>query len=215
MNLTNSQRTALLLKHLSRKPSYALRYVKHNLLNLAWAHRIPLDLELPWFSYGAIDHLTTWLNRSLSVFEYGCGGSTLFFARHCKSVLSVEDDAQWLDKVARAIRDRGINNVSLVHRPFDFHTPTNFERSTYLSTINGANYDVIVVDGQDCTLNERPICFRKAEKQVRSGGIIIVDDSWRPTYAALRHTNHAKRIYTYESPGPLRYGVTSTDIYLY
>jgi hypothetical protein len=215
MNLTNIQRSRLLLKHLIAKPSYAPRYVRHNLLNLALARRTPLDLELPWFSYGAIDHLTTWLDGSQSVFEYGCGGSTLFFAKNCKSVFSVEDDMQWLTAVSHAVSDHGISNVTLIHRPFDFHFPNDFDRSAYVSTIDGAAYDVIVVDGQDCSFNERPTCFRRAEKQVRGGGIIIVDDSWRPTYATLRNTSSAKRVHTYEGPGPLRYGVTSTDIYFY
>jgi hypothetical protein len=215
MDLTNSQRVALLFKHFVAKPSYAPRYVRHNLLNMAFARRTPLDLELPWFSYGAIDYLTTWLNRRQSVFEYGCGGSTLFFAKHCGSVLSVEDDTQWLDTVARVVRDRSITNVRLIHRPFDFRIPENFEHSAYVATIDGATYDVIIVDGQDRSFNERPICFRRAEKHVRRGGIIIVDDSWRPTYSALRHTSSAQRVHTYRSPGPLRYGVTSTDIYFY
>ena len=43
------------------------------------ARKRPLDLEIPWFSYAAIDFLEDYLQPEMSVFEYGTGGSTLFF----------------------------------------------------------------------------------------------------------------------------------------
>jgi hypothetical protein len=74
-------------------------------------------------------------------------------------------------------------------------------------------FNVIVVDGTEWTPNVRPICFRSAEEQVAPGGIIVVDDSWR--YRQLRQRNRAKRFQIFESVGPARFGVTSTDVYFY
>ena len=101
MNLTNSERLALVLRHLVAKPSYVPRYVTHNLLYLAVAHRQPIDIALPWFAYAAIDFLAHYIDPRMTVFEYGTGGSTLFFATRCKAVVSVEDDEQWLEKWPR------------------------------------------------------------------------------------------------------------------
>jgi SAM-dependent methyltransferase len=217
MDLTNAERLVLLSKHLVASPSYISRYFKHNLIDLACRHRMPIDLELPWFSYGAIDYLSRRLIQTsdLTVFEYGCGGSTLFFARRCRSVSCVEDDKLWLQVVVQRVKDLAINNVTVVYQPFDFHHPEGFEQSKYLSEIDGATYDIIVVDGQDWSFNERPVCFRRAEGRVRPGGMIILDDSWRSTYTALRANSHARQVEVFEGPGPMRYGVTSTDIYLY
>jgi len=72
---------------------------------------------------------------------------------------------------------------------------------------------VIVVDGTEWTANVRPICFRAAEEQIAAGGIIVVDDSWR--YRELRQANRAHGVNIFESVGPGRFGVTSTDVYFY
>src|SRR4051812_28959184 len=58
-------------------PQYIPRCVNHNLLN----GKTPLDLEIPWFSYSAVDFLESFLQPSMTVCEYGSGGSTLFFAK--------------------------------------------------------------------------------------------------------------------------------------
>jgi len=51
MDLTNSQRIAKLAGHLLQHPGNVPRYVTHNLVT----RREPVELELPWFSYAAID----------------------------------------------------------------------------------------------------------------------------------------------------------------
>ena len=66
-------------------PQYIPRCFVHNVLN----GKTPLDLELPWFSYAAIDFLKQYLRADMRVGEYGSGGSTLFFARRTKSVFSI------------------------------------------------------------------------------------------------------------------------------
>jgi predicted O-methyltransferase YrrM len=74
-------------------------------------------------------------------------------------------------------------------------------------------FDLIVVDGSEEWTHVRPICFAKAEDHVKEGGIIVVDDSWR--YPTLRQKHHAKDLKIFQSVGPCRPGVTSTDIFFY
>ena len=74
-------------------------------------------------------------------------------------------------------------------------------------------FDIIVVDGSEEWNLIRPICFEKAEKHVKKGGVIVVDDSWR--YPELRERNQAKDFQVFQSVGPCRPGVTSTDIFFY
>jgi len=198
-----------LVANLALNPSYLPRAFRHNVINGA----SPLDLELPWFSYAAIDFLAERLSPDMQVCEYGSGGSTLFFARRTKSVFSIEDNPKWFELVSRRLQKKGIANATLKLAPFDFKNPVGFETSEYLNAIPDEIFDVVVVDGSEEWTQVRPMCFKHVEKRIKPGGIIIVDDSWR--YPALRTDNNAKRYEVFQSLGPCRPGVTSTDIFFY
>ena len=209
MDLTNPRRVAKLANHLLQHPGNVPRYIAHNLIT----RKAPVELELPWFAYAAIDFLNTYLDREMRAFEFGSGGSTLFFAQYCKSVTGVEDNAHWREIVAARLARRGVRNVDLRHVPVAFITEEAFAASDYLQAVRQSVFDVIVVDGSEWTDNVRPICFRAAEGQIKPGGMIVVDDSWR--YRQLRQMNRAQRFEIFESVGPARFGVTSTDVYFY
>jgi len=190
-------------------PQYIRRCLSHNLLN----GKTPLDLEIPWFSYSAVDFLEGFLRPSMTVCEYGSGGSTLFFAQRTASVFSIEDNPQWHDWVSNRIKEKQITNATLKLCPFDFKNPDGFEQSDYLNAMPDQKFDVIVVDGSEEWTQVRPICFDKAQQHIRPGGIIVVDDSWR--YPVLRERNNARSHRVFQSVGPCRPGVTSTDVFFY
>ncbi|HEY3861992.1 MAG TPA: class I SAM-dependent methyltransferase [Verrucomicrobiae bacterium] len=197
------------MANLCRHPEYVPRCVAHNV----FGRKSPADLELPWFAYGAIDFLDGFLKPHMTVCEYGSGGSTLFFARRVKSVHSIEDNAAWHDLVSQRLCDKSIDNVTMVLHPFDFKNPAGFEKSDYLHAIPDEKFDVIVVDGSEEWTRVRPVCFDKAQKHVKKNGIIVVDDSWR--YPEIRQGHAAARCEIFQSVGPCRPGVTSTDVYFY
>jgi SAM-dependent methyltransferase len=209
MRGSTSQKIGRALANLALHPSYLGRVLRHNLLG---SHS-PSELELPWFSYAAIDFLEAHLSRSMRVCEYGSGGSTLFLAQRVSWVCSIEDDPRWFEMVSAALRKKGLENVRLKLCRFDFKNPAGFEDSEYLHAIPDEKFDVVVVDGSEEWIPVRPACFRLAEKRVKAGGIIVVDDSWR--YPQLREEHHAKSFKIFQSVGPCRPGVTSTDIFFY
>jgi hypothetical protein len=190
-------------------PQYIPRCVNHNLLN----GKTPLDLEIPWFSYCAVDFLESFLQPSMTVCEYGSGGSTLFFAKRTAAVFSIEDNPKWHDWVSRRVQEKNITNVTLSLCPFDFKNPHGFDQSEYLNAIPDQKFDVIVVDGSEEWTQVRPVCFEKAQQHIKPSGIIVVDDSWR--YPMLRQRNQAKSYRIFQSVGPCRPGVTSTDVFFY
>jgi len=209
MHGTISQKIGRVITDLIQHPQYLSRCLAHNL----GQSKTPLDLEIPWFSYAAIDFLENFLQPHMTVCEYGSGGSTLFFSRRVKSVVSIEDNRTWFDLVSRRVKEKGIQNVSLKLCPFDFKNPVGFENSEYLHAMPDEQFDVVVVDGSEEWTQVRPVCFRKAEARVKVGGIVVVDDSWR--YPELRERNRAKRVQIFQSVGPARPGVTSTDVFFY
>src|SRR5262245_5283229 len=154
MHGTVPQKIARVLTNLALHPQYIPRCVSHNLVN----GRTPLDLEMPWFSYAAIDFLEKFLQPHMSVCEYGSGGSTIFFARRTCSVFSIEDNAGWHDLVTHRVREKSLRNVRVELHPFDFKDPTGFESSTYLQAMPDEKFDVIVVDGSEEWTQVRPTC---------------------------------------------------------
>jgi predicted O-methyltransferase YrrM len=212
MKGTTIQKVGRLVKNLALHPRYLPRYVEHSARSLV-QHRTPLDLEIPWMSYAAIDFLDGHLRTHMTAFEYGSGGSTLFLAKRVRSVFSVEDNAMWFDLVSRRLAERGFSNVTMKLHPFDVENPTGFETSDYLRALPEEAFDVVIIDGSEAWTQVRPTCFSYVEGRMKPGGIIVLDDSWR--YVAPRLHNKAKRFEIYESAGPCRPGCTTTDIFFY
>jgi precorrin-6B methylase 2 len=209
MHGTVPQKIGRLVGNLLLHPRYNTRYLSHNLVRT----RTPLDLEIPWFSYAAIDFLEGHLRSEMCVFEYGSGGSTVFFARRTSRVTAVENNPEWHQLVSERLRAKKLPNATLRLCPFDFKHPDGFAHSEYLAALDGEKYDVIVVDGSEEWTQVRPICFSRAEEHIKPGGIIVVDDSWR--YGSIRRSHKARRHEVFQSVGPCRPGVTSTDIFFY
>jgi len=198
-----------LAANLCLHPQYVRRCLAHNV----FGHKSPADLELPWFSYAAIDFLDKYLQPEMTVCEFGSGGSTLFFARRVKSVFSIEDNADWYREISRRLERNQIHNAKLKLCPFNFKNPVGFEESDYLNSIPDEKFDVIVVDGSEEWTRVRAICFKKAETRIKKGGVIVVDDSWR--YPEIRENHSARSYQVFQSVGPCRPGVTSTDVFFY
>jgi hypothetical protein len=209
MNGSIPRKIGRLVADLVMHPTYVPRCFEHNIVNGV----SPLDLEVPWFSYAANDFLEEHLQPHMTVCEYGAGGSTLFYARRTKFVHSIEDNQQWYEAVSKRLLEKEIRNVDLRFHPFDFKNPIGFEHSDYLHAMPDEPFDVISIDGSEEWHQVRPICFAHAEKHVKPGGMIVVDDSWR--YPGLRTNNKAMRFRIFQSVGPCRPGVTSTDIFFY
>ncbi len=209
MHGTVPKKIGRVITNLLLHPQYISRCIAHNVIK----GKTPLDLELPWFPYAAIDFLDRFVEPHMTVCEYGSGGSTLFFARRVKSVFSIEDNPHWFELVSTRLKQEHLTNVSLNLHPFDFKKPVGFENSSYLKAIPDEKFDVIVIDGSEEWTQVRPICFEKAQTHVKKGGLIVVDDSWR--YPVLRQKHHARSHRVFQSVGPCRPGVTSTDIFFY
>jgi|CXWL01.1.fsa_nt_gi predicted RNA methylase len=208
MDLSNSQRLAKLIGNLVTNPDLIVPYFKMSI----FSRKLPIDFGMPWWSFRAIDRADGLLSGK-SVFEYGTGGSTLRFAKIAKKVVSVEDHSDWMKVVQERLTKEIISNVEIRLRPFDFKNPVNFESSEYISAVDGEDWDVVIIDGQDWSFKQRLSCFRRVEPKMLPGSIIIVDDFWR--YEELLSSNRAKSVEVYESVGPSRIGVTSTAFFFY
>jgi hypothetical protein len=118
---------------------------------------------IPWFTYPAIDYITQFDLRERSVFEWGCGDSTKFWADRCKRVVGIESHKGWYEKV----KATAPANAELRFSPEDVES--------YAAAIDADElFDVIVIDG---TWQSRLRCAEKAIAHVKPGGMIILDNS--------------------------------------
>lgn len=84
-----------------------------------------VETRTPWLVPGAINVLDRFLNKSDKVLEFGCGGSTLFFADRCKQVVSFELGREYFEEINRILRRESIKNVRLMRA-------STFERAVEL-----------------------------------------------------------------------------------
>ncbi len=103
----------------------------------------PLDQcnqPVPWMNYPVIALLTERLRRELTLFEFGCGYSTIYFARRVAEVVAVEHDEDWL----HVVRTHVPANVQLILQPVDVD-------GAYCRAIcrQEHRFDLVVIDGRD------------------------------------------------------------------
>lgn len=124
--------------------------------------------NLPWMNYQVIHFLEQRLTSELTLFEYGSGYSTLFFAALVGKVTAIEHHKGWYE-VVKTIKPESVN---LLYQSID-------DDSAYCNAAarEDKQYDVIVVDGR-----ERVRCVNVAKDCLTEQGVIILDDSSRPRY---------------------------------
>jgi hypothetical protein len=209
MNISYRQRITKLLGNLLSNPRLLLPYIRYSLLN----RKLPAEIQLPWWSFKAIQRADKLL-LGKRVFEWGSGGSTTRYAKTAKEWCSVEDDAIWLERIRRLLPPQEQQKTTFQYHPFDFRHPEAFDRSSYLRALDREDWEVIIIDGQDWSFEERVTCFKHAQNLVSPGAVIILDDYWR-YQARVQPIQTASMIEVCESVGPCRIGVTSTAFFYY
>ena len=146
-------------------------------------------------NYALIRFLQQRLNPSLTLFEYGSGYSTLFFARLVDQVVSVEADRDWFED----LRPKCPPNVTLVYQPFE-------PDATYCQLVSrdGPQHDIVVIDGSD-----RMRCAAHASDGLRPGGVIILDDMQRDANLEAANHLHQTGFRRIDFEGPKPGGVSS------
>ncbi len=170
---------------------FAIRYYSlwHNSFK---SGKSPLQDGMPWMSVAAISWLSSHLKPHMHIFEWGSGGSTLFFAHHAQKVISVEHDRAWHSLVKARLDEHQTHNVTLIlcDPPKKFEEESLYKSSDpqwqghsfkeYIEIIDqfpDGYFDVVVVDGR-----ARNGCIAHAIKKVIPGGAILLDNCDRATY---------------------------------
>ncbi len=161
--------------------------------------RNPVAQAYPWMNYFVIDFLSKNLDRNSKVFEYGGGGSTIFFLKRigADEVVTVEHDPVWFLRLQSKVTSDGfkswkgiqesaevgsagtdISDPSLYISDDQAYKGQNFR--TYASAIDtfpNSHFDLVLVDGR-----ARPSCMMHALSKIKKGGLLLLDNADRAYY---------------------------------
>ena len=120
------------------------------------------------------------INKNSKVLEYGSGISTTEIANKCKTILSVEHQENWYNKMKNEIP----NNCELIFKSPDLpyieggHCGTYEEFKSYIEApINNGPFDVILIDGI-----ARVSCASICHKISHENTIVFIHDYHREEY---------------------------------
>ncbi len=124
---------------------------------------------IAWYCYTFIKFLGDRLTKEMTIFEYGAGNSTFWYAERVKNVHSVEHDKDWYEDLSKKIpQNVSIKYVDLVAN-----------QRGYIENIkeNQIFYDIIIVDGR-----RRNDCVMFGIDYLTPKGVLILDNSEREDY---------------------------------
>lgn len=120
------------------------------------------------------------INENSKVLEYGSGVSTTEIANKCKTILSIEHQENWYDKMKNEIP----NNCELIFKNPDLpyteggHCGTYEEFKSYIEVpINYGPFDIILIDGR-----ARVSCASICHKMSHENTIVFIHDYHREEY---------------------------------
>ncbi len=205
-------------KHIRSNPRDFFLLFKWFLSNILG--RTSLQDETPWLTYRATDWLRQNIKDDMKTFEYGSGGSTLFFSKNVQNHNSVEHDRTWYQIMNNLINQKKLINVKLSLKipshiqDNDYEsTDKNYkglsfrEYSSFIDSFPDGSFDIILVDGRS-----RNSCIRHAIRKVRAGGYIILDNSERPEYDQTELIKNFEQTIFF-GPGPYERSFWQTTVY--
>ena len=176
--------------------------IKRPLLKLRYSNYQKQHPAEPWLTPDAIRALKELLASDFKGLEYGSGRSTVFFAKLLSRLTSVEHDPEWYKQVKELLAKESIDNVTLkLIEPSIPHTIPHLSSEAqitlsegeypvsdkhyqpyidFLDTIEHDSLDFILIDGR-----ARKSCALKSITRLKSGGLLVLDNSERQRYQAV------------------------------
>jgi hypothetical protein len=153
---------------------------------------------IPWYTYPAIEYLSQFDFSNASVFEFGAGYSSLYWAQRARTVLSVESDPGWLEHLKEGVRP---NQKVLLRQGRDDYVNAIREQPDL--------FDVVIVDGR-----WRHACVEAAMNKVRDDGLIVLDNSDRYPKATRCLRDSDRFQVDFSGFGPVNNYAWTTSIFL-
>ena len=152
---------------------------------------------IPWFTYPAFQFIHQLDLREKTVFEWGSGYSSLYFAKKVKNITSIENNKEWYLRIKKL----QYTNMNLL-----FTNEDNYVQSI---TKEKEKFDIIIIDGKF-----REECIKLAPNHLKNDGIIIVDNSdWYSNSLNILRVKGYIQV-DFHGFGPLNHYTWTTSIFL-
>lgn len=127
----------------------------------------------PWYVKPFLDELATWDLKDKTVFEYGMGASSLWWANKAGKVFGVDNNLEWFSEVVAALKGKG--NYEHIE-----------DREDYCNAVSEWSelFDIIIIDGA-----YRDECVIPALNSLKEGGILVVDNWMQPSVEIASEEN--------------------------
>ena len=234
----NNKSTSQFINNLVSNGGFIWHLLKNNTRRkqmFRWINSLKQDYLFntpsPWLVFDAIDYIESRLFKGMNVFEYGSGGSTLFWLQYGANVVSIEHNPQWYNLMKNKLPSNKSIDYRLIVPEIVKETDRNFDPSdpekffsadmiynnsqfykyvTQIDEFPDEYFDLISIDGR-----ARPSCIKHSINKVKNGGIIIVDNSDREYYftKTLEYFKKFSKIEFY-GVGPCNNRCWKTNIYL-
>lgn len=176
----------------------SLKYYPEWSRSLSKKHSSIIDQQ-PWITYDAIRLLEKIITVGASIFEYGGGGSTLFFlTKQPKQLVTIEHDKEWFRVLKEIVDKKRFKNwdsrlieaeksnttgLDITNPDHYFSDDVNFKGSVFKSYVQAIDefpdqhFDIVMIDGR-----ARTSCIKHAVNKVKKQGYLILDNSERKYY---------------------------------
>lgn len=223
----------LIFSHLLMNLRFLLRLVKSSQRKhtISWIESLQEDYllkrKLPWIVFDAIDFLNSMELKGMNIFEYGSGGSTLYWVSKGASVVSIEHDPIWYNKIYKILQENKKRDYRFVEQeiePENLLDPSNPEYyitnslmqkkyfKKYVLQIDEFEnnfFDIISIDGR-----ARPSCIKHSVNKVKVGGLIIIDNAEREYYFEKTEPYLKNfELKSFDGVGPINATFWKTNVY--
>jgi len=203
-------------------------------VRLKKGNRTALVDRQPWITFGAREYLKNIIHSKMKVFEFGSGGSTLYFLDNVSELVSVEHDKAWFNLVQSQLKNVKLSTFTgllalpiLIEEPIE--NPNYGDPEMYLSSDIGflnkysfidyvscidkypnEYFDIVSVDGR-----ARPSCIKHSLSKIKTNGYLMLDNSDRKYYIEYlkNELNAFEKVFETFGPGPYNSSFWSTTFY--
>ncbi|MCT7528301.1 hypothetical protein N5T79_04030 [Aliarcobacter cryaerophilus] len=193
-------------KQVNNFNSLAIKYGQFNSIK-DWECIDGLGKSIPWYTYPAIEYLNNLDFSTKSILEFGSGSSSIFWAKKCLKVTSIEHNKVWYEKVKQ----------NLVLNQTIFFMEDSAEYENFIYKFN-TKFDVIIIDGirrKECA--KAVVNYINSLNEIYKEGnyMIILDNSdwYKNTAEILRKELNLIEI-DFHGFGPINNYTWTTSIFL-
>jgi hypothetical protein len=147
---------------------------------LIYKSRTIFQPDLPWLSYDAVKFVDTLPLKNESVFEWGSGRSTVWFAKRCRELISIENNQIWHQRVLGMLEKKRLSHVKCLHYELSESdlkvAPDSQTQPLYVTVIDSIpekSLGLVVVDGYGL----RHACIQRALPKIRKDGYLLIDNT--------------------------------------